>query len=356
MLLLELGCSGSNCLCGGGPSTGEANINSCSPKKQVYDIAHIDKLLKEEKINPQFGMTIFEREGKPYFLYVSSNHNLVCASMTEPGHVVYSPVARFSAQNSHFLLDCFQDTVHLVDVKAKVYHRIALNKDLSLGHSSAIDLSAIVDLNDWYIHVNTNSRQLSYSYPELYLPYGLLKGKNFQDRQAVLKINTVSRSFERILDYPECYGNCDFYSNNTSVDANGSAVYALFSFSDDIQKLNTSSGSISQTQLPGSSGFTPFDRSKEKNLAYVRMYENTTEKNAGILLLKQGGHVAFKRMAKPSLNEPDRYQYYFFNSKDELQCSGVFAEDVFIPLARSFGNGIVLPDKKLSKLFYYELQ
>lgn len=329
-------------------------VNSCRPKKQEYSIAHLDTLLKREKINPGFGLTVFEKKGKPYLLYVSSNGNLVCADMRDPGRVAYSPVTRFR-QDAHFLMDCFQDTVHLIDVKEKIYYRIALNEDMTLGHSSSIDLSDIAGMNDWYIHVNNTSRPLSYSYPYLYFPYGLLKAKNFQDRQAVLKINTVNKSFEKILDYPGCYSNCDFYSSNTSIAANGSEVYALFSFSNDIKKLNISSGNISQAQIPGSDGFTPFDRSKEKNLAYVRMYENTTEKNAGILLLKKG-QVAFKRIAKASLNDPERYQYFFFNSRDELQCTGVFTDDVFIPLARRFGNGIVVPDKKFSKLFYYEFQ
>jgi len=331
------------------------DIKLCKLEPEHYKINWIPSLVLKEKNNPRFPIKLIEAHGKLFFSYVSNSSYLILASLLDSNEVYRIPISYYSSMGHHFLMDIIKDTIHLLDVKQKQYYQIELKDNFSLGNKKTFNLDKIGIDDDIYILTKTSGTQLNFSFPNLFIPYGKTQSKNYLDDRGLLKIDLLTNQFSKIIEFPEWYKKCNIYSEKINFDLNGNYIYASFTNSEEIIKLDLDNNKIKINSIPGSSSFRPFKKELEKNLAYVRQYEETVEKNSELITLKGGGYVIVKRLPRESISEKIKVRVYLFDKENKIQCYDLLEGESIPFILKKYRSGFVILDITLSNLLYYEV-
>ena len=330
-------------------------IKLCKLEPEHFKTRWIPSLILKEKNNPRFPIKLIETHGKLFFSYVSNSSYLILASLLDSNEIYRIPISYYTSMSHHFLMDIIKDTIHLLDVKQKEYYQIELKDNFSLGNKKTFNLNNIGIDNDIYILTKTSGTQLNFIFPNLLIPYGKTQNKNYLDDRGLLKIDLSTNQFSKVIEFPEWYQSCNIYSERINFDLKDNYIYATFTNSGKIIKLNLDNNKIQFNSIPGSSSFRPFKKELEKNLAYVRQYEETIEKNSELLTLSGGGYVIVKKLPRESISEKIKVRVYLFDKENKIQCYNLFEGESIPFILKKYQSGFVILDVTLSNLLYYEV-
>ncbi len=346
-------CKSVDCKCNDHEPWSSKTSDSCAWKVTSYDIRYVASILKYWKIDNKFKPGFIRKEQQCYYTYLSNNH-LVFISIFDSSKIYIKDFHFLDTRKSYYLTHFIHDTIHIVDQNEKQYFQFFVNDDFRIEKILSVDLNSIVNIKNWYVRVNSVGNQLGYNHPYIYLPYGLLNGRNYLDKEALLCIDLNSKAIKKVIAYPECFANCDLHLESTMPEVRESFIYGVFSYYNGYIKQNIVSNDLILRALPGGVGVKEFDSRKKEDLSYSRAYQVKNERNVSFVFLQTGNYIIIKKLFKQNLNDEDHYNCYYYKKNDNLICIKRINEAISSAEICQYQTGFIVFDKSFSNLYYYE--
>jgi hypothetical protein len=319
--------------------------------QQIHVSPHF---LKLQRPRSAFGVHLYLRDDRLYFVFVSSDGHLVFYNLRDTNEV-HQTVFPFTASgNDPAMIRIIGDTLLIIPRKDNSFHKLVIQSDFTINEMQNLNLDTLIKKHGWSLSYNTN-KFFDYVYPYLLIPYMKPREKKLYDDHAALLVNVTTGEARPVFPFPGCYSGCYLSHEAVSVAISGNNLYGLFSNIGQFVHSKPDSNNFREMILPGSGPHQPYDQKEARNLAYARKYESLNESNVNVLTLEDGSIVMIKRLRRKSFYEPFQLRYYHYNTHDSLLHAGSFPKAFMYNMAIPFKNGFITVNDSLSKSYYYAM-
>lgn len=218
-------------------------------------------------------------------------------------------------------------------------------------------LFTLADSPDYYPSMPYSAQLIGYNgRPVFFYNYQLKRGgrPNYVDSTVFLLVadsNTVIKFGKyppelrkKAVRYPETYFCTDTADN----------IYYVHAAYDSVYKTDVSGTISSRNILHAKPVRPPYHPEKEADLAYVRKYKASVEKNCRIAICMNKYIIVLKKMAEPDLLKTPTYKFFVFDTQlKKLYASAVAGE--IIPVILPTKDGFLLLGSGYKKIYHYEL-
>lgn len=334
------------------PETVNFKEDSLFTQKQV-SCTKLPGLFRENKCNYFLGLDILEKGDSAYIVFKGKNGFLSFADIKNlndtPVKACYSFLgSNFFELSGNYLAD-FNRNQNLF----KIY-RITDSLTPVLCDSIVFDKRPKRTAN--HPEAQYLSTNFKYYNGRLIVNYRCRKGKNFIDNNALCFIRGGSREF--CGKYPVKYfGNERIQTTNALfTPISDSNIVMGFSGSDEITLFRTNNEEIRRVKLSNDTGFIKFDKSKEKNLAYIDRVVQTDEKNVNLFIDAKNNLLLFKLLRKKEKNDPNKVVCFVMDNQLNPKFKFQLVREVFPYAIFRYKNGFVAFSNKFDSYDYYEIQ
>lgn len=318
--------------------------------------SHILDHLKISKPNVTFGFHLIAKNEDYFLTYISQDYHLILLDLFNENRTFSIESGELIKPNRVHVMFLSNDTIHLLNIKDKEYYQLQIIENRSLKKIYSFDFSDKIKKNHFFM-VNPGDETIEFRHPYLLIPYGNTSEKNYLDKKAYLRFNVINQTIEDIIDFPECYYECDIYDKDSRVefDKDGD-ILCVFNKYPYVYKYTITDKNHAEFEISNEYQFVRFDKHKEKNLAYIRNYLLTDEKNVALLIDKKGNSLVIKRNKKVSLKDPYTWSFYLFDDNFKKVHTTTNVQSIH-PLATfPYRDGYLIFNDSMNKASYYALK
>lgn len=246
---------------------------------------------------------------------------------------------------------CYKGQLLAFDTKEKLLYPVFSD---TAGRQT---LFTLADSPDYYPSLPYSAQLIGYKgRPVFIYNYQLKRGgsPNYVDSTVFLLVTDSATVLKfgkyppelrkKAVRYPETYFCTDTADN----------IYYVHAAYDSVYKTDISGTISGRNVLHINPVRPPYHPEKEADLAYVRKYEASIEKNCRIAICMNKYIVVLKKMSEPDLLKKPKYKYFVFDTQlHKLYVSAVSGD--IIPVILPTRNGFLLPGTGFKKIYHYEL-
>ncbi len=133
-----------------------------------------------------------------------------------------------------------------------------------------------------------------------------------------------------------------------------SNIYYVYQGFDSVYKINSKGQELARGLLHEYPKRDVYKTGDEDNIAYIRKYEHTNEKNYHIALWRNRYVLVIKQLAANTVLEKQRYKLFVFNTNLEKLYAAEMPNDIVASITLN-NKGFIVFDKNLRKVYCYEL-
>lgn len=327
--------------------------SSYTPKEirlrdSTMNISAVKRTAEKFSTNPNFFLNIILHHDKLYACFMTTDSKLVFANLEDSNDVQISPLPFLPEKGSVMTSYYKNGKLYLLESLSKIFHELTVGENFHLVRTKRIELDKIVDISNWYIHVQPVGNFFVEN-NQLIFPYNIRGGFNYVDSTMFLRINFENKTYTKFLSTPACLETCAVYSESPVCALDSNKAYFIFS-NLNLMICQDAAGPQQTFTLPSDHIFKPYDTKQSKNMAYSRNYELLREYNQGIFTLPKG-YVIMRRLARKKITEPVSTELLFYNQTHSYQGSK------FLPFAvqqpRSYQDKVFFINDSFTKAFFY---
>ncbi|RYE42887.1 MAG: hypothetical protein EOP48_23165, partial [Sphingobacteriales bacterium] len=185
---------------------------------------------------------------------------------------------------------------------------------------------------------------------QLFLAY-CLPGKpreNYLDKTAYVRFDMTyspPREEEKLLRTPKRYlKGKSYFSKSTLAVLTDSTLLGGFEEDDSLYIYNVYKRSVTTaTQFSGTTAYTDYPKNKRADLAFLRNYDATNERNLQMLVNQKKERILIiKRIKKADRTDEDHFEYYLLNFNLEVLAFNQFDQKIAPQFCFPFKNGFLL--------------
>lgn len=331
---------------------GETNAMRYEPV--VSDVSAIRGQILLKGADAMFGFHITTVRDSGLLFFRSKDDSLCLVSLLPPYSAKRLPLHPRMRRAAGYNVLIQHDSLHFVSLFEKKYFLFRFTAGFdALTVLDSVDLAG--SLTNGYLCTKPEGQAMAFSFPYVYMPWGLNNTHNYTGPRAFLRVSLLTKKAEQAGEYPACYRCSDVYDIHCSLrqKRDGSLVY-LFNAYDGLFSLSDGN-SRQESFIRHACRFEDFDKSREQNLAYIRKRESNGERNVALLNIADRYMVAVKREYRESLKDSARYTLYIFDSAWQQKAAWHLSHPVFIPCIFEYGKGFVAFNDSMNKMYYYDL-
>jgi hypothetical protein len=329
-----------------------ATLNTCTFTIDSIQTPHITNSKRLYKNYSGFRPGFIKKGDNYYFSYLSGS-DLIFISIMDSSKIFRFHQFFVAGNGNTYLTHFSGDTIHVVDIQLKKYSQLKVSDDFRVIETNSVYLKNVIKSSKVYLYANIYGNQLAFKHPYLAIPYGVTNKKNLVDSTAILLFDVNTNKVKNIIKFPSCFKCKYFYTEYVQPQLYGENIYALFSFYNGFVSYNLTDESTKWKILPNSVGYNQFDKKKSQNLAYVRNYLSTTEQNVFGGAVSDNRYIIIKKRETDNIQNGPSYIIYSYKT-DSITCINDLRKDLLPGMSFKFKNGIIIPNKNFSELFYYE--
>lgn len=314
-------------------------------------------LVTKKKYNELFGFHLFKKGQDYLFAFISAEDSLIIYDLANKKKIAEVGFKRIIKGRSYYNALFVNDTLYFADTWQKRYYRFIMQHDWEPRLLDSADIKGYENAENCELYPHLWGHGLTYRFPHLLIHYGTVNKKNYVDTKAYLKINTVNKSIEKAVDYPDCY-RCSFvYDNGGSVIfSDDGSIVCLFNQYDQLYLSGDEKTDRKSFSLIHKCGYWTFDKNSEQNLAYVRKYEANGERNMNLFNIADSFYVALKHNSKPDINSKNQTSIFVFDSSFNQIYSTVISHSLFMPAIFNYKEGLLFFNDSVSRAYYYDFK
>jgi hypothetical protein len=354
--IFSAGCQHCDCYGNTGTQKNTALREPAPPAITEISTRHISRFIQQHKASIAHGLQLLEKEKEAYLACITEDKAIKLLSIKDSSIIYTIKLDGYAAIEQFSSFSLSGDTICILSPKATTLTMLGLTNDHSVKKLGSFKLNIGNIPGEAYVMFNPGAPAFALSYPHVFIRYGLRKGKNYIDTTAYLSYDLASNTYKKIIRYPSCFSDCAFYDYNSNIDVSNGSVYCLFKWHDAIYKYDASGTLAAEGLIAHECRFEPFDKSNEKNLAYVRKYLETSENNNKLLANGQGYVFVSKQLEKEDLKSPEVNEFFVFNAQLQQVRSFKSPVPVYPYAFFKYSAGFMYFNDSLTKAFYYEME
>ena len=334
------------------------NISISNSDTLVFNFNHFKNKIQKTGYYANFGFQFLEKNDSKYIMYLNSRKDsLIFVNLFDKNDIRTTSTSGIIDRANRYCNAIVGDTLHLVNSETFQYFKCFIDSQFNIKKVLSLNIKKLLNSNNYFLASNILiNNKIAYSYPYLFLLYGMYGKKNGMDSKSILKIDVINSVVNKIHEYPVKYQECSIRENYPIVIVGGNNIFTVFQKADVISKISISTGlpEFVTTKTDFINHYMCYNEKAGEDLAYSSKYDLNDENNFNLIINKEK-FLLIKRLRKNSKRDDEKCAVLMFSKNLEFVKTYYVAANVFSRLSFSFQDGIAFVSSDWSKLYYYDL-
>jgi hypothetical protein len=303
--------------------------------------------------------TYIDFSGRGYLVFINDKQSLLVFDVISKTFIKAIDFHKYLINVGSYSIKINNKLIFLFDHRRKILHQFRIIEGFDISFIRSFELNSVFDWDKYYLAFQSIC-EFDADSTMLVAPYGIYSEiNNFLDVNSAVSIN---------LDTFKCNKNTFFFKNPDNYRSGKvyttdiylkflpqNRVFAGF-HSDNYCAIFTRDGTLlSENKFIKKNEFKNFDKTKVRNLAYVRMYQTTNERNRFFYIDSLKKILVIKTMARKKINSEINRAFFLIDEKCNLLGRLDIAEDIPVDCIIPDPKGFYILSTDHKKLIHYDI-